>query len=456
MKKKSKKKSGGKGKRRATKSQLLGLAKAQAKLGNAAAATKLRARANAMGGGTAKGKGKGRSKNPAKTRAAAPAAAPKKKAKRRPKVTKTETVTTRTVNPSKGKGGRSKPIGISLTTTGKGNKKQVRATIGNLRRHSATKGYRYLDLSTGQLKKAAQVKGRTSNPSVGTGGLVAIGAGVVIGAPIAEALYRFAATRPGAFGDTKREAGWVGANAMMRINHASPSCSLFVGGLGVLVGGGGFALLGSMPILGGLLFGVGAAHVGVAAIRGFLSVVGKTGDKIVTGEEDTFANRIAPEFTDKMQADYKAAIEAINAAATAPDAAGNGGTVDGLGSVEATRRRIQEARQRQADRTPAASPREPRNVDGLRKAALAGLPADPPAVAGCNGSCKAGETCGPDCCNHKASPAVNGTPAPAPKAAPPALPPANPVRVPAPSPARAPVAFGPWGNLSKYPNRYAA
>jgi hypothetical protein len=393
-KKKSTRKSG-KGKRRPSKKQLEALAKGQAALGNKAAADKLRKRAAGMsGGGGASKKRKAKGGRKAKKRTANPAAAaaPKKARKARKtsrKTTTTRTTTTRTANPS----GRRK-IGLTLSK-GKG-KKKMRATVGELQRATKGSGARYLDIRTGQLKKASEV-GRSSNPSVGTGGLVAYGAGVAVGVPTAEIMFRWLATRPGAYGDTKRESGWDGQQAMLRIQRGSGTCAAFVGGAGVVVGGVGWAVLGMSPVAGCFLLGLGTAHVGVALMHGTLALIGGTAKK----DEASWGNRVAPELTDWQIEAYDAAIKAANEAATAGDGSGSADKNDGEdtgggGAVEGLRERVRQARLNNQRRLAARNPQ----IEEQRRQALAGLQNDPPAVGACCGGCASGRACESSCSEH--------------------------------------------------------
>ncbi len=450
MKKPPKKGKKGGAKRKPTKAQLLGLAKGQEKLGRHEAAAKLRARANGTAnpskGGKSKGNGGaskgGASKGPKKPRtpkapAPAPAAAesPAKKG---------------------GKGGsKRKGYSITLHPVGKDGKR-VKATLGAL--NKATKKYgRYLDLRTGQIKKPSQI-GRTSNPSLGSSGIVAMGAGVLSGAGVAVVLHRYLLTRPTAYNDSKQKAAWYGRSAMLRINAHANNCAWFVSGLGVVVSGAGFLAMGSMPVLGAFAFGFGLSHVAVGVVQLTLNLIGKMESQ--GPDAKSFATRIAPEYVTEIEAEYRGAIKAMDEAATAEEDKADGGDNTVSGTREDIRERLRKRREEHAHRTQGRglSGHVKEQIEQAHKQALAGLDSPPAVAGGCDGSCSPGHTCGPDCCNHKQDrPAMAGTGDTPPPAAPPKeLPPASP-KVNLPPPRQPAIAQrSPWGNLANARNPWAA
>lgn len=420
------KKGGKKGgaKRKPTKAQLLGLAKAQEKLGRHEVAAKLRAQAGgARTSNPSKGKGKGGSR---KAPAAAAAESPSK---------------------GKGKGGKRKGYSITLHPVGKDGKR-VKATLGAL--NKATQKYgRYLDLRTGQIKKASQV-GRTSNPSIGSGAIVALSAGVLTGAPVAAVMYRYLVTRPTAYNDKAGNSAFYGMNALQRINAHAGKCAWFVSGVGAVVSVGGFLWLGSMPALGAFALGFGLSHVAVGTVQLTLNAIGKMAQ---TGDEKSLWTRIAPEYATEIEASYRGAIKAMDEEAAGQEKTDGDNTVSGV--KERLRARREEQRSRMMGR--GLSGHVKAQIEQAHKQALAGLDT-PPAVAGCDGSCSPGHSCGPDCCNHKkddprtmAGTAEPPAPAPAPQ-----LPPASP-KVNLPPPRQpATVQRSPWGNLANARNPWAA
>ena len=304
-----------KGKRKVSAASLRALAKAHRKAGRADVAAKLEARASRSPNpsGTRKPRKatkarKRRSRNPAKT-APATAAAPAKRKKPRKRTTTTTTTQVRTVNPRRTKrksrkaskrrsSGRS--VGVGLKVTGKGKKKQLKASVGALRAATKGTGARYLDLRTGKLLKLSQAGRRSPNPSIGTGGILAIGAGVVVGAGMGEIVYRIITTRAAAFGETENAGGWYGRSAATRIAANSGKCLAAVGVLGLVVSGLGFALLGWSPIGGGFILGVGLGHIAVVAKRGALALVAMV-SKVEKGNERNLGNRVAPEYAPAVQ-----------------------------------------------------------------------------------------------------------------------------------------------------------
>lgn len=303
-----------KGKRKVSAASLRALAKAHRKAGRADVAAKLEARASRSPSSTKARKprkaAKRRTRNPAKTAPAAAAAPAKKKKKPRKRTTTTTTTQVRTVNPRRTKrGGKRKAakrrssgrsVGVGIRVTGKGKKKQMKASVGALRAATKGTGARYLDLRTGRLLKLSQAGRRSPNPSIGTGGIVAIGAGVIFGAGMGEFVYRLITTRAAAFGETENAGGWYGRSAATRIAANSGKCLAAVGVLGLVVSGLGFALLGVSPIGGGFVLGVGLGHIAVVAKRGALALVAMV-SKVEKGNERNLGNRIAPEYAPAVQ-----------------------------------------------------------------------------------------------------------------------------------------------------------
>lgn len=428
-----------KSRRGSSRANLLALAKAHRKQGHTAAAARLEARAKGKKAPAAKGKrkgkrrGKGRSKNPEAT--AAPAA--KKTRKRKAKAGKAKTKTkarkrrggrrgARAFTPKTGKKG----VTVTFTSSGKGKRKNLRANVGALKAALKGSGAKYLDVRTGKLVKQAQI--RTKNPSIAGSGIVALCAGAVVGVGIGEGMYRWLATRATAYdtADQKTEnlGGWYGRAAATRIAGNSKTCLAAVGGAGVLVSGLGWMMLGSSPVFGAFVLGVGIGHIAVVAKRGYLALIAMI-SPVETGDERSISNRIAPEYAEPVrksiaeQIGYDGRNPQISEGTAegkidlgsmdspygerakwnlTPNEIDQPGAQAGLGSLE---QRMIDARRKAA----AAAGKGPQIPEGLRKMreGLAGPSSEAqgsfaqPALEGCNGSCAPGHACGPDCKSHK-------------------------------------------------------
>lgn len=452
-----------KGRRGSSRANLLALAKAHRKQGHAEAARRLEARAKGKKAPAGKGKRRGkkgrkygRSKNPAATAAEA---APKAKKARKGKASKSKAGKPKASKRKAGKkrrGGRrgaraftpkSGPKGVTVTFTssGKGKRKNLRANVGALKAALKGSGAKYLDVRTGKLVKQAQI--RTKNPSISGGAIVSLGVGAIVGVGVGEGMYRWLATRASAYdtADQKTEnlGGWYGRAAATRIAGNSGTCLAAVGGAGVLVSGAGWLMLGSAPMFGAFVLGVGIGHIAVVAKRGYLYLIAKM-SPVTKGNERTIGNRIAPEYAEPVR---KSIAEQISYDGRNPQISEStkdgevdlgsmdslygerakwnltpneidqpGGNTDegpgaqaGLGNLE---QRMIAARRKAAE----AAGKGPAIPEGLRKmreglagpAASAASAFAQPALEGCDGNCPPDHDCGPGCKNreHKHDPSM--------------------------------------------------